>query len=156
MEPELTNPILDVPPAQNDPMEKANLNIRPTFRAAIHERELNLYTMVIEEPGHFLECKLTLEFQDAAEQGKPSYGPLVIFPDDAQTANLKIYKEFLAHYGQATASEREKTEMIIPADRKAFDAWVEFMKQTAIRFQQVLWRKRKINPEIQDYLQYLD
>lgn len=78
---------------------------------------------------------------------------LVIFVDDAQADELEIYRDFLAYEDQTITPQGEKTEMIIPADREAFDQWIDFMEDVTIKFRQTLWREQKNNLAIRQYLE---
>lgn len=77
---------------------------------------------------------------------------LVIFADDAQAEDLGIYEDFLAYEDQTLTSSGEKTEMVIPADRQTFEAWLDFMQKTTVDFQQTLWHDQKTSPAIRRYL----
>ncbi|MGV8949302.1 MAG: hypothetical protein ACOH2E_08100 [Candidatus Paracaedibacter sp.] len=77
---------------------------------------------------------------------------LVIFADDAQADDLGIYEDFLAYEDQTLTSSGEKTEMVIPADRQTFEAWLDFMQKTTADFQQTLWHDQKTSPAIRQYL----
>ncbi|MGV8947665.1 MAG: hypothetical protein ACOH1N_14655 [Lutibacter sp.] len=77
---------------------------------------------------------------------------LVIFADDVQADDLGVYQDFLTYEDQTFTSKGEKTEMVIPADRETFDAWIDFMDQTNGKFKQSLWRDQKTNPIIRQYL----
>lgn len=77
---------------------------------------------------------------------------LVIFADDAQAEDLGIYEDFLASEDQTLTPKGEKTEMVIPADRQTFEAWLDFMQKTTADFQQTLWHEQKLNPVIRQYL----
>ena len=92
---------------------------------------------------------------------------LVIFTDDAEANELKIYRDFLAtQQGQNPTATREKwggqwgykwgespgIGMLIPVSPEVFSAWLSFAETTIIRFRQVLWREQKTNPSIHYYL----
>lgn len=77
---------------------------------------------------------------------------LVIFADDAQAEELEIYRDFLVSQEEVLTPAGEKTEMVIPADRKTFDAWVDFMGDVTSQFRQTLWQAQKTNPAIKNYL----
>jgi hypothetical protein len=77
---------------------------------------------------------------------------LVIFADDDQADTLGIYQDFLTYKDQTLTHKGEKTEMVIPADRETFDAWVDFMDEINRKFQQSLWHDQKTNPVIRKYL----
>ncbi len=77
---------------------------------------------------------------------------LVIFADDAQADDLGVYQDFLTYEDQPLTSKGEKTEMVIPADRETFDAWIDFMDDINRKFQQSLWRDQGSNPIIRQYL----
>ena len=77
---------------------------------------------------------------------------LVIFADDAEAGELGIYRDFLYHKVQTSKPNGDNTEMIIPADRETFDAWMDFMEDVTIRFRQILWTGQKTNPAIHHYL----
>lgn len=77
---------------------------------------------------------------------------LVIFADDAQADDLGVYQDFLTYEDQTLTSKGEKTEMVIPADRETFDAWIDFMDDINRKFQQSLWHDQRSNPVIRQYL----
>lgn len=77
---------------------------------------------------------------------------LVIFADDAQADDLGVYHDFLTYEDQTLTSKDEKTEMVIPADRETFYAWIDFMDDINRKFQQSLWRDQRSNPTIRQYL----
>ncbi len=77
---------------------------------------------------------------------------LVIFADDDQANDLGIYRDFLPYKNPSVVSRGERTEIIISADPKTFDAWREFMEDITIKFRQTLWKGQKTNPAIQHYL----
>lgn len=77
---------------------------------------------------------------------------LVIFADDAQAEELEIYRDFLVSREEVLTPAGEKTEMILPADRKTFDAWIDFMGDITTQFRQTLWQAQKTNPAIKKYL----
>ena len=82
---------------------------------------------------------------------------LTIFTDDAQASSgLEVYRLFLSYSTQTLNARGEGTGLVIPTDRDAFDTWMEFMGQADIKHQQALWRERKDNPAIQNYLGHLD
>ena len=188
------------------PLEEANSNIRPTFKAEIVEKGHNLYVLTVEEPGHFLACELTLEIQEkiggeteeAIAREAVCHFPrindkkfrklvwndatlyrilmdafhmrimkqflmfcvnhdaarLIIFADDAQVA--ESYRMFLSYGNQTPTARAEGTGLVIPTDREAFDVWTEFMAGADVKLQQTLWRERKGNPAIENYLQSLE
>lgn len=76
---------------------------------------------------------------------------LIIFADNEQADDLGIYQDFLAHKDQALTSG-EKTEMIIPANRETFDAWVNFMGEITVDSRRTLWRNQGSSPIIKRYL----
>jgi hypothetical protein len=77
---------------------------------------------------------------------------LVIFVDDDQAEALGVYQDFLTYKDQTLTHKGEKTEMVIPADRETFDAWIDFMDEINRKFQQSLWCEQKTNPAIKRYL----
>lgn len=77
---------------------------------------------------------------------------LIIYTDDAQAEELGIYQDFLIYQDQTCTENGEQMEMIISTDQQTFDAWVDFMKETNLKFQQELWREQRSNPTIRDYL----
>ena len=77
---------------------------------------------------------------------------LIIFADDDQDKKLGIYRDFLKYLNQPPTTKGGKEEMIIPADQKAFEAWLDFMAEVTIKFRQTLWKGQKTNPAIQHYL----
>lgn len=77
---------------------------------------------------------------------------LIIFADDAQADALGVYRDFLTYKDQTLTRKGEKTEMAIPANREAFDAWIDFMDQVNRKFQRSLWHEQKANPVIRKYL----
>ena len=79
---------------------------------------------------------------------------LIIFADDAQAA--ESYRMFLSCGSQAPAARGEDASLVIPTDREAFDIWMEYIEQAAMKRQQALWRERKRNPAIENYLKSLD
>ena len=81
---------------------------------------------------------------------------LVIFADDDQANELGIYRDFLSHQNPTVVPKGERSEMIIPADPKTFDAWLEFMEDMTVKFRQTLWKGQKTNPAIQHYLRTRD
>ena len=81
---------------------------------------------------------------------------LSVFADDAQSADLEIYRLFLSYSSQTLNARGEGTGLVIPTDREAFDTWMEFMGQADIKHQQALWRERMGNPAIENYLKYQD
>jgi len=80
---------------------------------------------------------------------------LVIFAEGTQAEKLEIYWDFLALH-HLTPTTEEKTEIAIPANRKTFDKWVDFMYDTVIRIRQDLWEEQKRNPVVQHYLKSQD
>ena len=81
---------------------------------------------------------------------------LSVFADDAQASDLEVYRMFLSYSSQTPTARGEGTGVVIPTDREAFDRWMEFMAKADIKCQQALWRKRKGNPAIENYLRHLD
>jgi len=77
---------------------------------------------------------------------------LIIFADDVQADALGVYQDFLTYKDQTLIYKGEKTEMVIPADRATFDAWIDFMEKITIDFRQTLWREQRSNPIIRQYL----
>ncbi|MGV8947885.1 MAG: hypothetical protein ACOH2E_00725 [Candidatus Paracaedibacter sp.] len=77
---------------------------------------------------------------------------LMIFADDNQADALGVYHDFLTYKDQTLTHKGEKTEMVIPADRETFDAWIDFMDEINMKFQQALWREQKSNLVIKKYL----
>lgn len=77
---------------------------------------------------------------------------LIIFTDDVQADALGVYQDFLTYKDQILTYKGEKTEMVIPADRATFDAWIDFMEKITIDFRQTLWREQRSNPIIRRYL----
>lgn len=77
---------------------------------------------------------------------------LIIFADDVQADALGVYQDFLTYKDQTLTYKGEKTEMVIPADRATFDAWIDFMEKITIDFRQTLWREQRSNPIIRQYL----
>lgn len=77
---------------------------------------------------------------------------LVIFADVAQADTLGVYQDFLTYKDQRPINKGEKTEMVIPADRKTFEAWVDFMREITTNFYQILWHDQGSNPVIRRYL----
>jgi len=77
---------------------------------------------------------------------------LIIFADDVQADALGVYQDFLTYHDQTLTYKGEKTEMVIPADRATFDAWIDFMEKITIDFRQTLWREQRSNPFIRQYL----
>ena len=78
---------------------------------------------------------------------------LVVFVDDVQADDLEIYRDFLTYKNETITAQGEKTEMIIPADRETFDAWIDFMEEATTKFHQTLWYEQKSNPIIREYLE---
>ena len=87
---------------------------------------------------------------------------LVIFTDDAEANELKIYRDFLAQKIQKPTTTGEKwgykwgespgIGMLIPISPETFGAWLSFAESATIRFRQILWREQKTNPAIHYYL----
>ena len=77
---------------------------------------------------------------------------LIIFADDVQADALDVYQDFLTYKDQTPTFKGENTEMVIPADRATFDAWIDFMEKITIDFRQTLWREQRSNPFIRQYL----
>jgi len=79
----------------------------------------------------------------------------VIFTDDAEANDLKLYREFLALKDQNSTTTKEKwggqwgyregestgVGMTISANPGTFDAWLAFARSVTIRFRQILWRE---------------
>ena len=63
---------------------------------------------------------------------------LVVYTDDDQAEALGIYQDFLSYKAQTLTHNGEKTEMVIPVDRKTFEVWIDFMDQINRKFQQSL------------------
>lgn len=81
---------------------------------------------------------------------------LTIFADDTQAADLEVYRMFLSYSSQTPTARGEGTGVVIPTYQEAFDRWMEFMGKADTKLQQNLWRNRKDNPAIQNYLKYHD
>jgi hypothetical protein len=79
---------------------------------------------------------------------------LTIFADDAQVA--ESYRMFLSYGNQTPTALAEGTGLVIPTDGEAFDVWMKFMTGADVKLQQTLWRERKGNPAIENYLQSLE
>jgi hypothetical protein len=77
---------------------------------------------------------------------------LIIYMDDDQAEKFGVYESFLRRQGKVLTINGEQTEMVMPADQKTFDAWVDFMDKTCQNFRQTLWKDQKENPVIQFYL----
>lgn len=59
------------------PKQKANSNMRRSFRAVIHDKGDGLYIMAVEDMRHVLACELTLEVQKTGQEGEPSSGDTI-------------------------------------------------------------------------------
>lgn len=77
---------------------------------------------------------------------------LTIYITDEQAEKFGIYEDFLIHQKQIQTTFGKQTEMVMPADQEAFDAWVNFMDKTSRDFRQTLWKDQRGNPVIQFYL----
>jgi len=78
---------------------------------------------------------------------------LVIYVDDDQAKHLGIYESILSHQDQVLLRDiGEKTVLVIPADCKTFDKWVDFMEDTDRQLQQGLWAEQRLNPFVRAYL----
>jgi hypothetical protein len=77
---------------------------------------------------------------------------LVIFADDDQSNALGVYHDFLAYEDRTLTSNGTKTKIVIPVNQETFNAWVAFMEEATVEFQQTLWRQQKTNPVIRRYL----
>lgn len=77
---------------------------------------------------------------------------LTIYADDAQTDNLKIYRDVLDFENQTLARNENQTEIIIPLNQYTVDIWVNFINQVTLEFQQTLWQGQRTNPAIRHYL----
>ena len=77
---------------------------------------------------------------------------LTIYMDDAEAEGFGVYDDFLSHYDEALTENGEKTEMVIPTDRKTFDKWFGFMTEMNLKLEQDLWREQRTNPAIRHYL----
>jgi hypothetical protein len=77
---------------------------------------------------------------------------LIIYTDDPQAEELEIYQEFLIYRDQRVTKRGEQTKITIPSNRKTFDAWGVFMRETSIKLGQEVWRNQRSNPIIQRYL----
>jgi len=76
---------------------------------------------------------------------------LTIYMDDAEAEGFRIYDDFLSHYDETLTENGEKTEMVIPTDRKTFDKWLGFMAEMTLKIEQDLWRGQRTNPAIRHY-----
>lgn len=81
---------------------------------------------------------------------------LTIFSDDTQASDLEVYRMFLSYSSQTPTARGEGTGVVIPTDREAFDNWMGFMAKADAKLKQALWRERKDNPAIHNYLEYKD
>ena len=79
---------------------------------------------------------------------------LVIFVEDAEEADLRIYHEFQDHIGNTLLAGNKEAEVIIPTDRETIDAWMTFMVQVDTKLQQGLWRGQKSSKAIRHYLRH--
>lgn len=77
---------------------------------------------------------------------------LVIYADDDQAKLLGIYDSLLVYQEQTLTDLGEKTALIIPAHREAFDKWVDFMEDATQNLQQALWLEQRFNPSVRAYL----
>ena len=77
---------------------------------------------------------------------------LTIYMNDEQAEKFGIYEDFLTHQKQIRTPLRKQTEMVMPTDQEAFDAWVNFMDKTSRNFRQTLWKDQRENPVIRFYL----
>lgn len=77
---------------------------------------------------------------------------LIIYVDDDQAKELGIYDNLLVHQDQTWTELGEKTVLVIPAHRKAFDQWIDLMQDVNQQLQQDLWLEQRFNPAIRAYL----
>ncbi len=62
---------------------------------------------------------------------------------------------FLSYSSQTPTARAEGTGLVIPTDPEAFDVWTQFIAGAEVKLQQTLWRERKGNPAIENYLKSL-
>lgn len=78
---------------------------------------------------------------------------IIVFTDESQNDNFKIYKNFITSKSQFKFLQNEG-DLVIPVDNETIQQWQTFMDMIDNSLKKLLWHKQKNNPIIRKYLKY--